>query len=207
MGREIIPEAGIFSGFRWPVAIHGYRVAALQYSKDEDPQLSIVDDCPEGAKYRWCLLTKYPELYRTFAAIDAENPESILAFANKYGILDYKIFTLTNTITPMGNYEKRERKQHGNPLSLWKREIGPMQAAVQLWNNLKKEKNNEWLEKRILWKGKDRFVYKADLSHPPYEEFSWPPYTVNAKLRAEYEKRSYPVLGLYILQRTINEHL
>src|SRR5687768_13166099 len=81
-----------FREFHWSVAVRGYQV--LRVSDENNPK-------PEQTSYLFHAgplsrtpiarfyqpMAEYPELFRTFAKLDPYGEESILAFANQYGLL------------------------------------------------------------------------------------------------------------------------
>src|SRR5262245_8774980 len=147
-----------FFEFHWQVAKQGYQLESFPDKKNPkgEAKFFLFNACPIGTTptvRAYQPATEYPELFHTFAHIDVTKRESVLAFANQYGLLENGsgIVILPN----------RQPAQEGEPLSLWDEEIRAMRFAVDFWEIVRKP-NREALAHMIHWDGKDSVWFKSD---------------------------------------------
>ena len=190
-------EENIFVARYRSVAVYGYQLAKVRFENgNEGP--AVVDDGRRGGKYRWYQFERYTNLYRTFAAVDTQNPENILEFANRYGLLEARNCSLPTDSSFPG------RSPQGTSLAFWLSQISEMRAAVELWDKLKK-KDHPWLRNRISWK-KETVHFRPDgyrsaiqylnptsskqAKRIPSIYFEWLPYAKNANLQDWFKRRT-----------------
>lgn len=139
--------AGELTQFVWYVPERGYRLIDAheiprKHGDTPRPYLAPVADnrdaCPV---YRYDPLLAHTGLFKTFAATDP-TPESIVAFANKYGWLG--VGTSFDA---------------GEPLHVWTNQILVLRSLVELWEMAEKE-DTKALRQRVIWHGKDAVEYK-----------------------------------------------
>ena len=136
--------------FLWAVEKDGYRwVEAIGWPMGSKPGshlgsvsgMFLVPAVLSGPMYRkklYAPLRRYTGLYRTFAALPSQ-PEGILSFANKYGLLGqdgllYDIERVIPQSPPAGDDSSGTSPTVGIPLAAWQHEINVMQWAIKLWN-------------------------------------------------------------------------
>lgn len=137
--------------FEWFVNGAGYRLLRAEKVRDGGQpvwRISPNGDRHEGAERRWLIAANLPAgervfqdkhynplsgnscLFLAFAEIDPE-PEKILAFANKYGLLGFEMenpVSGTMSLTSPAEF-----------ISMWKEEITTMQRALDLWRLVEKQ--------------------------------------------------------------------
>ncbi len=122
-------------------------------------------------------MTRCPDrnqsLYRTFAALDTRNEQSIVRFANRYGLLGLCRSTHERLLYHTCVVHVREGQADGESLLDWQNAVLDMKRAVRLWDLLSLPANNpreraerdSQLHKCIVWQGDTAVVYKdADRS-------------------------------------------
>jgi hypothetical protein len=120
--------------FSWPVFEGGYRI--IEGSRNDRSEKAVIEDVTVPSRYRrYSPVKDHPALYRTFAAMPA-TPEAIIAFANSYGLLGlpvrYDVFEGDEGDSWFN------RTVHAEPLTMWRETITAMNAAVELWDLLRK---------------------------------------------------------------------
>jgi hypothetical protein len=136
--------------FPWDVAQSGYQwiETTAVTSPPEEKRLFLSTGCPSGQSPSGVPYQPLKDsgLFLIFAALDPTTRESLLAFANTYGLLgeDEEILLPAYTTT-RGTLSGR-----GEPYETWVKEIQAMRRAVELWNMLK-SKNLSALRKVIQW--------------------------------------------------------
>ncbi len=107
-----------------------------------------------------------PDLFFEFAAVDPDNDEAVLAFANRYGLLG---------ASPAWLFRKPQSRgvattdTGGELRSHWQEHLRGMRAAASLWEALRKQ-DSKRLSQCIHWRGKDRVEYVW----PPSADWSTP---------------------------------
>jgi hypothetical protein len=148
-----------------------------------------------------------PELFLKFAAVDPDQDDKILEFANSYGLLGF---------SPLWLFPKSPSKSVkttnicGELRSHWHEHLHSMKAAVSLWEALRKE-NMKLLSQCILWRGADR----VDYNWPPSSDFSTPWSThvtiaskqVDPELLNRFKPGDVEIPARLYLQAVVNKNL
>lgn len=142
MSEFLNPE--MLYGMWQPVARKGYRwiEAQLRFGKGKEFILAAKDHFDNGTHYN-PLSKKFPNLYRKFASLP-EDQESILRFADEYGMLGNGDLLTQDSVDKFDSgYGESERS--------WFVEIRKMKAQVTLWDRLTEREKRQFPQmKEIL---------------------------------------------------------
>jgi len=145
-GDERLENVALYH-FVWDVPDLGYSwredLAACPGIYDEgEPPFLVVN---AGTGWRHRPMEEWPLLYTAFAALDGL-PESILAFASKYGWLGVGV----DIAPPAGG-----QLDLGEPLARWDTEIGKLRTAARVWDWLQAGDAGK-LGQHIVWPNADQ---------------------------------------------------
>jgi hypothetical protein len=171
-----------------------------------------------------------PSLFRRFAALDGSE-NSILGFANKYGLLFEGIpVQIPNSTTELAQDENqviflvpadehdRYNLVYGERISAWREEIDRMRRAVELWE-LIRHKDTTALREQIKWNSENNpegilyeegsMVLPNGLEVPAYVETITSKWYRRELFKDLVSKPGCPVIkpARMLLQRWINEKL
>jgi hypothetical protein len=208
VNRTVNIENEILLDYTWGVPTAGHLFAERLYDERGTVLPSgIVEHW--GAVEGWKRLTlkDHPALYRKLLTVDVSNPSKILAFANKWGLLDQRQ-QVTEDPPQRGKKALAMLLVAGNTLAFWQEQVRTMHRAVTLWDHAR-VKDRTWLTKRIEWKGEpDRFGYRPEPDEQRPAVCWFPvPHVSNVNLQAQFTPDNVVFLARYILQQLINAQL
>jgi hypothetical protein len=179
--------------FRWRVSEGGYHWEELAYvpfgpaNQPEQKGLLLTDRVPIGQAFKSRVylpakvypLSKKGDLFRVFAELSSDDRESILSFANEFGLLGISVQAIfppvdvSEVLTSVFVESKTGRKRSaakelrgpkrrpvgtGEVFEDWQREIQAMKRAVRLHKLL--ATNNDGELKKLFVRPNDRWVYE-----------------------------------------------
>jgi hypothetical protein len=129
--------------FEWFVAHEGYCCAVAPWQDLGAAQPTEAPVLFPDATLHWrryAPMEEYPVLYRTFAELDA-SPESLLGFANTYGLLGLwgNVWPGSTTTMPV----------HGEAVAHWEEAMRDMRDALLVWDVLQRH-DQEALARWVL---------------------------------------------------------
>jgi hypothetical protein len=167
------------ASFRWHVSEGGYRWEKLHYDRfdprnqPEQIGLLLMDGSPPGgATLRTYLPLQESSLFQKFAAIPTTNQESILSFANQYGLLGIPVQALCPAVevsallASVGIQEtpkelkgvKRRTVQIAELFEEWREAIRAMWRAIRLHKILSAGDRRQL--KKLMIRRNDRWLYE-----------------------------------------------
>jgi hypothetical protein len=164
----IVPK----DGYRWIQAeVHKRGPGRASFLDRQQPksgsQWVLTDDLAEGLSYEakeYAPLETFAGLYRDFADLQGADRDSILLFANVYGMLGVGQFA----DAPVSHDGKTVARTPVEPWASWKKEIKEMRRAVSVWDMVT-AKDSDGLSERILWKpGREMWCYESDPAESDY---------------------------------------
>jgi hypothetical protein len=159
-------------GYRWiETEIHDkgpHRASFVDMQRPKSRQQWVLtDDLADGLSYlakEYAPLKSFTGLYRDFADLPRNDRDSILMFANEYGMLGVGQFTET----PVETEGKNLVRTPVESWTSWKNEIREMHRAVSMWDMVR-AKNSAGLSRRIIWKpGRQMWCYENDPDQADY---------------------------------------
>lgn len=142
-----LPEITLGSyAFFWEVAEKGYKLVDNKIYKPYSSSIEEVDEqspwlvAQDGGRQSYALFSRQHTLHRKFAGLHSE--ESIIGFANKYGLLGaYGV-----PLVPCGG----GKVVHGESLEPWRTESQNMGILLAIWDLVRK-KDAKKLSAIIIW--------------------------------------------------------
>jgi hypothetical protein len=199
--------------FHWPVFKSGYRWVRGRVHEGAGPpgeeEWALTEGFFQGDPLgrQYSPLKDFPALFRDFAQLRTDDPDAILAFANRYGKLGISSFMeFASPEKPNSRLVSIiETRQE------WRRQILDMSEAVALWD-LIRLRDRDGLSRCILWRQGGNGEHWTYDTHHELESGQAPP---SGRRRMQFIE---PVLDLFkpgdvfmpamfLVQRWINEHL
>jgi hypothetical protein len=208
VNKSVNSENEIILDYEWRVPCAGYTFVERLY--DEHGAVLPAGIIENWGAVEWKRLTlkDHPALYRTLLTVAVSDPSKILAFANRFGLLDQRQ-QVTADPPQRGKKALTVILVAGNPVTFWQEQVRAMHRAVTLWDQ-SRVKNRVWLTERITWgKGEPgRFGYMPEPEEKHPAVFWFPvPRVSNPHLQAQFTPDNVIFLARYLLQQTINAQL
>lgn len=152
--------------FQWHVADSGYKVIyaeAMGLGRLDKSGAFITTGNPSEIPYsakRYFPLRMFPALFKEFAELQTTK-DSILSFANKYGMLGGTAAVMIGVADPAKPSSKVPG--HGEPLGMWIREIADVLETASL-SEAVRASDSKALRRLIHWENGGVY-YNSDLYH------------------------------------------
>lgn len=185
-----------FVDFGWERTTSGYRIIRTEEAppRQSRPARYLTDGVLPGERRSICRYDplEEPYLFARFAALNPLRDDSILAFANEYGLLEEPV----RIFLPQKDTHAGPPIGRGEPLTLWQKEIESMRYAVGLWEMIKKN-DRKGLSEIIHWHGEDLYVSLGASGLSPLQ----------ARSSVEFRRDDVIEPARHLVLLTVNVHL